>query len=259
MNDKKHCEEALDALMASLEQGKPSPAELEKLYLAFPQCSEVIRETVSVWEDMETLAIPEPGPHMHANFYHMLMDYEQKQSFLGVGENRNTWSRGLRYGLVAAVFILGLTIGLFVGNDAIRITPNGSNQNQIALQQYLDFVSNPSATERLGIVQGLKEEKRINEVVIQALNQTVLNDPNVNVRLAAIETMVYFSDHPEMRELLLRAIPHQDNPIVQLTLAEVMIEFEETRAVEQFEEMMLSQEVEEEVKQDLEEKLKVLY
>jgi len=86
----------------------------------------------------------------------------------------------------------------------------------------------------------------------------ILNDPNVNVRLSAIETMVLFSDMPEARTYLIEAIPHQRSSIVQLELADVMIMLEEKESADEWQELLESDMLESDAKIHLEESLKTI-
>ena len=78
------------------------------------------------------------------------------------------------------------------------------------------------------------------------------------MRLSAVESLVYFSDDPDVMEILIKAIPKQTSPIVQLELAEVMVQLEEKRSSGAWKELLESGDLELNVKMQLEESLEVL-
>src|SRR5690606_31156366 len=102
-----------------------------------------------------------------------------------------------------------------------------------AEQRYAMLTSSESVTDRLQGTQLPRQMERPDEKIIEALNQTLLYYSNVNVRLSAIQTMIHFADNPKVREYLIRAIPFQTDPLVQLALAEVMLALKDKRAVEE--------------------------
>jgi hypothetical protein len=107
-------------------------------------------------------------------------------------------------------------------------------------------------------INKIKELPQLNRKIIEALNQALLKDPNINVRLSAIEAMLHFADHPQVRQNLIEAIPYQTSPIVQLTLAEVMIELQETKSKEAWNKLLKEGHVEEDIKKQLKETLDII-
>ena len=52
------------------------------------------------------------------------------------------------------------------------------------------------------------------ELLIKAMNE----DENINVRLASIEVLFAFKHLPEVQQALLRSLPRQDSPMIQMEL-----------------------------------------
>jgi HEAT repeat protein len=114
------------------------------------------------------------------------------------------------------------------------------------------MLGNSSATERMKAVQFARELAAPDGAVLNALVRTVNDDPNVNVRLLAVEALALYTDHPEVREALVQAIVRQDSPLVQLALADVMLALNEKRAVEPIRRLIASPRVDYAVKSRLE-------
>ena len=64
--------------------------------------------------------------------------------------------------------------------------------------------------------------------VAEALFTTLLEDPNVNVRLAALDALRQGSTRPDTRARLVQSIPAQDSPLVQISAIDVLLESDAT-------------------------------
>ena len=88
----------------------------------------------------------------------------------------------------------------------------------------LSLLEQPTATDRLrGVSFGARLEHP-DRPVVAALVDTVARDPNVNVRLAAIDALAPVASEPSVRDALIRALPGQDAPTVQIALADLLLD-----------------------------------
>ena len=86
------------------------------------------------------------------------------------------------------------------------------------------LLAESSPSERLrGVAYG-REASAADDRVASALLDTLLEDPNVNVRLAALEALRPLASRPEGRPRLVAALAGQDSPLVQLSLVELLLE-----------------------------------
>ncbi|WP_210462285.1 HEAT repeat domain-containing protein [Rufibacter roseolus] len=99
-----------------------------------------------------------------------------------------------------------------------------------------------SASDRLQLVtQGLKTEgltEQESKKIIKLLVKTMNHDGNLNVRLAACEALYQFKDHKEVRKAFIHALGTQTEPLMQLTLIEMVVKMKEATAVPQLERLM---------------------
>lgn len=260
-----HCEEALELLTQMFEAGVQD-GELENLIAAHPDCARILRNQYRTWEELATLETPTPSSEQHARFYRTLNELqivENKPSFLQrLGSRINQWllelSPQARWVFIAGIFILGISSGLLIN------TPGGVKLEHLAkLDQDPEFLfihSRPqqSAIDRMKEIQNIKEVKSPDEKIFKALNEVLLRDPNINVRLSAIETLVHFAGNPKVREYLIEAIPVQDSPLVQVALADAMLLLHEKRSSGQWQKLFESGKIETDVKMHLEETLEPL-
>lgn len=104
------------------------------------------------------------------------------------------------------------------------------------------FERSPSASDRLQLVKqeleatGLtpQESKKVIKLLIKTMNQ----DSNVNVRLAACEALYQFKDHQEVRKAFIHALGAQTDPLMQLTLIEIVVKLKEETAVPKLQQLM---------------------
>ncbi|KAA3440566.1 HEAT repeat domain-containing protein [Rufibacter hautae] len=103
-------------------------------------------------------------------------------------------------------------------------------------------VASSSASDRLQLVtQGLKTEgltEQESKKIIKLLVKTMNKDGNLNVRLAACEALYQFKDHKEVRKAFIQALGTQTEPLMQLTLIEMVVKMKEAAAVSQLEMLM---------------------
>ena len=130
----------------------------------------------------------------------------------------------LAYGLL--VLAIGVGLGALI---ASRVAGPGDVQalrgEVRALNELvtLSLLEAPSASERLqGISYGSRLERPDRDVV-SALVRAATDDPNVNVRLAAIEALAPVAAQPRVLSPLIEALPEQDSPMVQVALVDLLL------------------------------------
>jgi HEAT repeat protein len=67
--------------------------------------------------------------------------------------------------------------------------------------------------------------------VVDALVQAVNRDPNVNVRLAAIDALGKVAGNTRVRESMQAALTQQDSPMVQAALIDYLVDARDRNAV----------------------------
>ncbi|MHC2992868.1 hypothetical protein OB13_15240 [Pontibacter sp. HJ8] len=93
-----------------------------------------------------------------------------------------------------------------------------------------------SASERIQLVSQEYEAGQSDEV-IGVLITTMNQDPNVNVRVAASEALYRFHHKKEVRHALVQSLTQQTDPLMQLTLIDMLVDMKEKEAIGELEEM----------------------
>lgn len=95
-----------------------------------------------------------------------------------------------------------------------------------------------SASQRLqGVSVALTMEKVDNDVV-KALVRAMNEDPNSNVRLAAMDALGTFEGDPSVRKELIASLSTQKDPVVQIALIQLLVRLKEKRVIKDLERMV---------------------
>jgi hypothetical protein len=94
----------------------------------------------------------------------------------------------------------------------------------------LSLLQQQSATERLRGVSWTAQIDQPGSEVVTALLDTLLHDPSVNVRLAAIDALRRFSDRPDVRLGTKRAVTDRSWPLLQVAVIDFMVETRDPEA-----------------------------
>lgn len=142
---------------------------------------------------------------------------------------------------IAASIILLMVVGVttyWVRKDAenqamIDEMKKALNENKRVMMALLDNEFSPS--KRMEGVSVAYEMKRPDDEIVQALVNTLNNDPNTNVRLAALDALGKFNTEEDVRKALIESLSTQKDPIVQIALIQLMVNMKEKSVVKQLE------------------------
>lgn len=231
----------------------------------------VAEEDLSEFEKLagELNAIPvrEPSEKMKVNFYEKLEEYK---SSISNRESRifsfqNLWEelwqpvlvKRLAYAVV--VFVFGCFAGYWYTSEMkykTQVNTMITEMQDMQKVMMLTLIQQPSPTDRLKAISISSQISNADDKIIDALLNTLDNDPNVNVRLMAVETLYNFADNPKVRIGLIKSITKQESPIVQVTLADVMVLLQEKSSVDELKKLLernnLNESVESKLKNSIE-------
>jgi HEAT repeat protein len=123
-------------------------------------------------------------------------------------------------------------------------------------QVALSLLGKSSATERIQGIGYSAAVENPNDTTLAALTDALDNDPNPNVRLAAVDALYLFRNKPGVRESLVKSLAIQTYPLVQVALIDFLVEVREARAAEALKLLIQKNELTPEVKKRAEQGLK---
>ncbi|MGP8246819.1 MAG: HEAT repeat domain-containing protein [Bryobacteraceae bacterium] len=186
-----------------------------------------------VWRGMEALGGEEPGPELAERFRETLHAFAA-----GLAQAQREPSKRPRGWLgwmphpawqlagAAALLIIGLAAGRFLTVSRQPETSVAQLQGQVEnLRQLvsLSMLNQSSPGSRLeGVVYAQQLTRPDNEVE-QALVQAARQDPNVNVRLAAVDGLGRYGSDPAVRRTLADGLVREESPLVQVALIEFLV------------------------------------
>lgn len=199
-------------------------------------CNQEAERLRDLWTKLGSVAEEPPGEALRANFYAMLEGYKQGMSHSKPAAN---WFAGLFYqpAFQAACAVVLLGVGLAAGH-LLTARENGRGelaelrQEMRGMQRLvtLSMLQQQSASDRLQGVSWSQRERRPDPEVISALLQVVEHDPNVNVRLAALDALRPFSGQALVKSGLIQALGQQSTPMVQISMIDFVVETREQQA-----------------------------
>jgi hypothetical protein len=210
-------------------------------------CRAEVAELGVVWRGFESMSEPEPSPAMRTRFLETLNAYQEgyheaqrKQTYAVPQKSWWTllWARpAWQAAFSAALLLAGVLAGRFVAADRKAATGNPEmaqlraqveNLSQLIT---LSLLQEPSPSARLRGVTYSYQVAQPDPEVEQELLRTVNHDPNMNVRLSAVDAIAKFAKNPEVRRALVDSIAVQESPLVQIALIDLLVQLNDKDAV----------------------------
>jgi hypothetical protein len=212
-------------------------------------------------DQVAKMTSPSPTADLDDRFYQMLaLEKKSKSSF--------SWRRFFswpelapRLAMASVMLIIGVAIGYFLKPAAPAKTGDQAVAQQLSeLKEMvmLSLLEKESATDRLKAVSLTEQMDAASAKVTGALIQTLNEDENVNVRLAALEALKPYVRDSHVREELIRSIGQQKFPLVQVALAELMAQFQVKSSVKELEKIVHSDKTPTDVKNRIKQSIDVL-
>jgi hypothetical protein len=250
-------------LLVKYNEGQADPSELKQIEHLLEQGVIELNDLDSlrhVQRQLQELEIPIPSTEMDHQFYTMLSKIKQESGGFSWSSFFSWPQLAPRLAVAAVTLLIGFFLGYFLQPDSDDEQVALLNEQVFELREMmmLSLLEKESATERLKAVSLTQEMDQVSSKVTNALIQTLNNDPNVNVRLSALEALKPYVRNDQVREQLVQSIGRQDSPLVQVALAELMAALQEKSSVKALEQILKSDSTPGDVKKRIEESIKVM-
>lgn len=258
-------EQQLNDLIRRYQEGKASDEDLQRLekYIETGQVEwEALEDVHKLYQNLDRLETPMPSEKMTESFYALLATKTTtkkagSQWFTDLWLSVPSVRWAYTFGLLAA----GMAIGWFFNSksqDPAEIHLLSAEVKEMKEMMMLSLLEKESTSERLKAVSLTSELAGASEKITEALLQTLNNDENVNVRLAALEALLPYSNDPNVRTGLIASIARQESPLVQISLAETMVALQEKGSVDPLKKLLEREGTPAEVKEKIEESIRIL-
>jgi predicted Zn-ribbon and HTH transcriptional regulator len=250
-------------LLVKYNEGQADPSELKQIEHLLEQGVIELDDLDSlrhVQTQLQELEMPIPSTEMDHQFYTMLSKIKQESGGFSWSSFFSWPQLAPKLTLATVTLLVGFFLGYFLQPDSDDEQVALLNEQVFELREMmmLSLLEKESATERLKAVSLTQEMDQVSSKVTNALIQTLNNDPNVNVRLSALEALKPYVRNDQVREKLVQAIGRQDSPLVQVALAELMAALQEKSSVKALEQILKSDSTPGDVKKRIEESIKVM-
>jgi hypothetical protein len=136
------------------------------------------------------------------------------------------------YRIAASVLVLILAGGawwmvqssLDQKKELARLQLELKQTRQLMLDQLND---DQSASQRMLGVYATNTLSTADDEIIDALANTMESDASSNVRLAALEALSRFYQDPKVKQLLIKSLNRQKDPVVQIALIQLLVQMKE--------------------------------
>lgn len=226
------CEE-IESRMAEYWSGTldlQGESEVERHLDGCETCRAEAQRLGSLWRDLAQLPSPEPDPRLRERFYEKLAAYRDGAATRTKGTSL-PWIWQIAAGVV--LLFAGVAAGYSVRSsqtanaEVAQLRAEVGNMRQLVA---LSLLQQQSASERLRGVSWAYRVEPSDKEVLSALLTAVNHDPNVNVRLAAVDALRPFAENQATRDAVTQSLRQQTAPIVQVALIDLLVDLKETEA-----------------------------
>lgn len=257
--------EHIELLLMRVNSGTGSEADLREVEVLLEAGEITLDEItdISALDDLVMeLSMPVPSPSLDKRFYAMLATEKKRKRPFSWGALFSREQFAPKFAMASIMLLLGIAAGYWLATPSkspdTRIEALSQQVSALQEMMMLSLLEKGSPTDRLKAVNLTQEMREASRKVTDALIRTLNEDENVNVRLAALEALKPYTADSSVREALIRSIARQESPLVQVSLAELMVALQEKAAVSEFEKLIESGNTPLEVKEKIRESIDVL-
>lgn len=230
--------EKLESLLIDYIDGKLSPEEASRVELELSrdnQAYELYTQLREVIHLMDKTRPMEARRDAHAAFDRVIQ--EQLSS---TNKKRTFVLHPAVYRMAAAVALVmvGVGIGYWINKNnqqsaELAALRKEMKETKSMMMAMLD--NQQSASKRIQGVNVAMTIEQADDDVVRALVNTMNHDKNTNVRLTALEALSKFYREPLVRKELIESLSTQDDPMVQISLIQLLVRMKETGVVKELE------------------------
>jgi len=257
-------ENKIEELIEKYNAGLTDPAEisqLEKLIEDGVVDLTQLRDLDRFDNQVNAVEPPSPSLALDDKFYSMLGKEKRRQESSSFSFAMPSWNwLAPRLAFSFVLVVAGFAGGYFYsgGKESPDVKLLTQEVADLKETMMLSLLEKESATDRLKAVSLTSDMDHVSVQVTEALFKTLNGDPSVNVRLAALEAIMPYAKIGKVREGLIRSITQQDSPLVQVALADLMVQLQEKKSVIEFDKIVKNKNTPPDVKKKIQESINVL-
>ena len=232
--------------------GKETGKQCEDHMAKCEACRKEVETMSALWTKMAQVPLEEPSPEVGKRFYSMLDVYTHGMNVAPaktpVGVRISEWMQAWwpkRPAIQMAFALVFITVSFLTGRLTVNekqpndeLTGLRAEMSDMRQLLTLSLLNQSSAIDRLRGVSMSREITDPDEQFLSALIKRLNTDPDVNVRIAAVNAMSKYSDRDWVRTELVSSLPRQTSPNVQVALIDLLAYVKEKQAVDAFQQII---------------------
>lgn len=255
------CEEVYTKIVDYLDNNLEEEArqEIEKHIGTCENCLDELKDTQKILNLISKEKMEKPDDSLRINFYHMLHTQIRKSN---EGNSESLWkpktpwynTSGFRIAAGFALLICGSFIGMLI-NSRINVSTASYEIKQLQTEvsdlkrtAMFTLLKEESSSDRIQAVSYAGNMDNADDNIIEVLVQTLNTDKNVNVRMAAAYALSKFANQRSVCDSLVKSLALQTDPILQVTLINILAERKEKSALRPVQEIIANKRTLKEVK-----------
>jgi hypothetical protein len=227
-------------------------------------CRTELEDLILMWDKLGVLEEELPSPHLRSRFYAAFENYKEEweKTHYGAKSRLGSWFQGwwpkkpvVQFALSCGLLIIGLVAGSVTSAIPFRKGDNSMMRKEVNNMRHtlaVSLMDQSSPTDRMKGVNLTYGMNKPQPELISALLNTLDTDPNISVRLAAVDALYLFHNYPAVKEGLIQSLARQESPMVQASLIDLMVSIRERRAVEALKTLLLQEDLNPDIKNRIE-------
>lgn len=199
---------------------------------------------VQTWQQLGELKAESPSPVLKRRFDAMLSAYQEgrwEHDQYGKRPTASAWFAWLRapipqFALAAVLVLVGIAIGRYESKpaNATQSADIASLHRELSSMKQLVVMSmlqQQSPSDRLQGISRTYELVQPDPEIVAALVRSLKFDASVEVRLAALDSLLRYKSNEQVRRGLVEALTQKQSPLVQIALIDALVDMRESNAV----------------------------
>lgn len=165
-------------------------------------------------------------------------------------KTKNSWKTALQIAATIALVLSGYFYGKLENTASLseEMSVLEKEKYQMKKAMTISLIENESASKRLQAVNYAEEFEKPENDILKALINKMHYDDHINVKLAAAEALIKFSNIEMVRKALINALDMEQDSGMQIELIQILVSIQEKRAVPSMEKLLQNEETPDYVK-----------
>jgi hypothetical protein len=231
-------------------------------------CSKEFSELKDLFKAIDTTENHVPGKELKESFAKAL-DIEKNKNILSTKlmyqsifvKYKLVWQIAAAIMLLFTGYLSGYnmkTRQLLNNNQTQQLNEMQNDVSEMKRMMALNLLKDESASQRIKAVNYTEELSSPDHTVINALIETLNNDKNTNVRLAAVYSLARFKTDKKVKEAFILTLNKQEDPMIQIVIINILVEIEDVKAIDELKKLLKNKDLNNDVKTQAELGVKVL-